>query len=381
MSDGTARFLGGLSPKSFLKRYWQRQPLLVRGALDLEHAHNLIDGDTLAGLACEPDIDARLVVRNPNSGTYDCRFGPFSDLDFANLPTHHWTLLVQAVDRYLDSVSALRHLVDFLPTWRLDDVMVSYATEGGGVGPHFDQYDVFLVQIRGRRHWATGAPCNANTALADHPDLRLLAAFRPEIEYELAAGDLLYLPPGIAHEGIASTDDCMTCSIGFRAPSRAELLREAVETICADLDESERFEDDLEEPGTGTAIGPGAVRALRGILNDISENRWEAALVEAFGRLMTESEWEPALLDDDIDDTRGRSPASVVMLAPHCRAAQFTNNGSTLLFIDGQSHPCSTELAVAICSRQQFAISAWTDADHRLVLSLLQEGRLDGLPS
>ena len=380
MSGETRRFLGGLSPTRFLKRYWQQQALLVRSALDPVHAHSLIDGDTLAGLACEPDTDARLVVHDPESSTYDCHFGPFSEADFADLPTQPWTLLVRPVDRYLDSVSALRHLIDFLPTWRLDDMMVSYATEGGGVGPHFDQYDVFLVQIRGRRHWATGASCGPHTILADHPDLRLLASFQPESEYVLAPGDLLYLPPGISHEGIASTDDCMTCSIGFRAPSRAELLREAVETICADLGENQRFEDDRDEPGTGAAIGPGVERALYGILSDINSEQWEAAIVEAFGRLVTESGLEPTVLDDDVDDAGNRPAASIAVLAPHCRAAHVTRDGATLLFVDGQSHPCSIELAAAICSRQQFAIGIGTDADRKLVWSLLQEGQIAPLP-
>src|SRR3990170_7562789 len=204
----------------FLTDFWQKRPLLIRSPW--RAWNNPLAPDELAGLACESDVESRLVTQLPD--TWELEHGPLSGTRFAQLGKQPWTLLVQAVDHHVPAVAALLEPFRFIPNWRIDDVMVSYAVEGGGVGPHFDQYDVFLVQGLGRRRWQLGRLCDHATELLPHDDLRLLASFEPTDEWILEPGDILYVPPRVAHNGIAVSDDCMTYSIGFRAPSRRELI-------------------------------------------------------------------------------------------------------------------------------------------------------------
>jgi 50S ribosomal protein L16 3-hydroxylase len=173
------------------------------------------------------------------------------------LPKKNWTLLVQAVDHYVPEVAELLDAFRFIPNWRIDDVMVSYAADQGGVGAHFDQYDVFLIQGLGQRLWQVGTLCDTTTPLLPHPDLRLLQEFTAEQEWLLEPGDILYLPPRYAHNGIAVGDDCMTYSIGFRAPARSELLAHFCDDILADLNDDDRFAD----PQRSLSANPGEIAA------------------------------------------------------------------------------------------------------------------------
>jgi 50S ribosomal protein L16 3-hydroxylase len=195
----------------FLARHWQRKPLLIRAALD--NFSPPLDRHELAGLALEEGVESRIIEHR--DGLWQLHHGPFSEQDFQR--DFPWTLLVQAVDHHIPEVSALRRLVDFLPQWRMDDVMASYAVDGGSVGPHYDNYDVFLLQGEGERLWKLGQFCDAASTLLPHDELRILDTFECEQEYLLGPGDMLYVPPGIAHWGIAQ-GECTTFSIGFRAP-------------------------------------------------------------------------------------------------------------------------------------------------------------------
>lgn len=208
-----------VSRELFLRDYWQRQPLLMRQAA--RHL-DVLDGNTLAGLALEEEVEARLIT-GADSGPWHNRNGPFTEADFDQLPDTDWTLLVQSADHYLTEVSLLLDSFDFLPSWRLEDIMVSYAAPGGSVGPHFDLYDVFLVQASGQRRWKIGNCCDANTPLQQHDSLKLLADMPVTEELLLEPGDVLYLPPHLAHWGIAESDDCITWSVGLRAPELYQL--------------------------------------------------------------------------------------------------------------------------------------------------------------
>jgi 50S ribosomal protein L16 3-hydroxylase len=208
--------LGGISPKKFLRNYWQKKPLLVRGALP--GFQGLLSRDDLIRLACRDDAQSRLITQR--KGQWQVQHGPFSSSTFSRLPKKQWTLLVQDVNHFLPSARDLLLEFNFIPHSRLDDLMVSFAPEEGGVGPHFDSYDVFLLQGMGRRKWQISAQ-HDKKLIADAP-LKILEDFRPEQEWILEPGDMLYLPPGYAHNGVAK-DSCMTYSIGFRAPTYQEL--------------------------------------------------------------------------------------------------------------------------------------------------------------
>ncbi|MEQ1487970.1 MAG: cupin domain-containing protein [Methylotenera sp.] len=220
--------LGGLTPAQFLAEYWQKKPLLIKQAIP--NFTGLLSPDELAGLACEDDVQSRIVEFK--KGKWLAHHGPFEDEDFANLPenptpNHNWTLLVQSVNHYLPEATALLQQFNFIPHARLDDLMVSYAPNGGGVGPHFDSYDVFLLQGQGKRLWRVSE--QTDLALIEGAPLRILQNFETAQEWLLEAGDMLYLPPQLAHWGIAvsdGADDCMTYSIGFRAPKNQELATE-----------------------------------------------------------------------------------------------------------------------------------------------------------
>jgi 50S ribosomal protein L16 3-hydroxylase len=211
--------LGGLSTAEFLRDYWQKKPLLIRNALP--GFEGLLDPQQLMDMACEEDVQARLVTQQ--SGKFGLQHSPFEPGDFGHFGKKKWTVLVQGVNHHLPEAAELLKLFSFIPHARLDDLMVSYAPAGGGVGPHFDSYDVFLLQGAGHRRWQIST--QEDQTLIEGAPLRILKDFRVEQEWVLEAGDMLYLPPHCAHNGIAE-DDCMTYSIGFRTPAYQELAEQ-----------------------------------------------------------------------------------------------------------------------------------------------------------
>ncbi|WP_118179181.1 JmjC domain-containing protein [Paraburkholderia phosphatilytica] len=214
--DKTTALLGHLTPSQFMRRYWQKKPLLIRQAIpDIEAP---LGRDELFELAADDAVESRLVTHFRQR--WQMEHGPFAADKLPSPGKRAWTLLVQGVDLHDDRARALLDRFRFVPDARLDDLMISYATDGGGVGPHFDSYDVFLLQVHGKRRWRIGRQRDLSLR-ADLP-LKVLQHFEPEEEWVLEPGDMLYLPPHIAHDGIAE-GECMTCSIGFRAPSEAEL--------------------------------------------------------------------------------------------------------------------------------------------------------------
>jgi len=222
------QLLGGITASEFLEHYWHKKPLLIKNAIP--EFKGLLSPDELAGLACEEEVQSRIVEEI--KGKWHASHGPFDESDFANLPEkpdpkHRWTLLVQSVNHHLHEAAELLSQFNFIPHARLDDLMVSYAPDGGGVGPHFDSYDVFLLQGQGKRLWRISE--QTDLSLVEGAPLRILKNFDTAQEWLVESGDLLYLPPHLAHWGIAVTDgntDCMTYSIGFRAPKVQELATE-----------------------------------------------------------------------------------------------------------------------------------------------------------
>lgn len=258
--------LGGLSVEEFLRDYWQKKPLLIRQAIP--GFKGLLEPQQLIALACTDDIQSRLITQY--RGKFALHHAPFTPDDFADFGKAKWTVLVQGVNHHLAEASELLKRFNFIPHTRLDDLMVSYAPKGGGVGPHFDSYDVFLLQGKGRRHWQISTQAD-RTLIADAP-LRILKDFRAEQEWSLEAGDMLYLPPHCAHNGIAE-DDCMTYSIGFRTPSYQELAEQFLVYLQDRISVAGMYAD----PGLATQRHPSEISPamLDQVAQAIKQIRWD----------------------------------------------------------------------------------------------------------
>lgn len=264
--------LGGLSPQQFMQRHWQKKPLLVRQAI--AGFTPLLDRAALFALAEREEVESRLL--QCGDAGWKLRHGPLPRRALPPIKKPNWTVLVQGVDLHVEAVHRLMQRFRFVPDARLDDVMISWASDGGGVGPHFDSYDVFLLQAYGQRRWRIGR--QKDKTLVEGLPLRILAHFEPEEEFVLDPGDMLYLPPGWAHDGIA-VGECMTYSIGFRQPKRGELARELLQRLAEDAEEA-AGETPYRDPRQPAVATPGAIPgpmldfardALQAVLDDPEE--------------------------------------------------------------------------------------------------------------
>jgi 50S ribosomal protein L16 3-hydroxylase len=317
--------LGGLSPRQFMARHWQKKPLLVRGAMPgLEPVLARRELFALAGR--EDGVESRLVAQDGKGWTL--RRGPFTRRALPPLSRPGWTLLVQGVDLHEGRAHELLRQFRFIPDARLDDLMISYASHGGGVGPHFDSYDVFLLQAQGRRRWRIGR--QKDLSLREGLPLKVLARFEPEAEYVLEPGDMLYLPPRYAHDGVAE-GECQTYSIGLRAPARAELAREMLQRLADDAGDDED-ETVYRDPGQQATAAPGAIprrlqqfarEALRAALKE------PLALDRAMGEYLTEpkaSVW--------FEGAKARAPLRRISLDRRSRMMYDARH----IFINGESY-------------------------------------------
>lgn len=362
----------------FLRDHWQKTPLLIRNPFT--QWDNPLDPAELAGLACEPGIESRLIEGQGESLTLEQ--GPLAQDRFASLGAQPWTLLVQAVDQHVPDVAALIEPFRFVPDWRIDDVMVSYASDGGGVGPHFDQYDVFLIQGLGRRRWRVGPVCDDSTPLLPHADLRLLAGFVATDEWVLEPGDMLYVPPGYAHDGVAVGDDCMTYSIGFRAPARSELIEGWCDHIVDGLVEDDRYTDpDLAPQDNPGEIAPAALDRLHAMAMERLSDR------AGFARWLGQHTSAPKYPDIDYAPEEpfhaGELAAFLAEDAPLARnpASRFAfirDGAGVILFVDGQSYDCTgpaRTLAEGICAGDGYVPGSLPEGPARdLLLDLLNRG-------
>lgn len=278
--------LGDISPADFMKNHWQRKPLLVRQAIPAFSP--LLTRPELFDLAAQPEVESRLVIgENNRQRAWQMQRGPFKRKAIPKLTERDWTLLVQGVDLHDDRVSELMEKFRFIPDARIDDVMISYATNGGGVGPHFDSYDVFLLQAHGQRRWRIGR--QKDLSLKPNLPLKILAHFKPEYDWVLDPGDMLYLPPRYAHDGIA-VGECMTYSIGFRVPLAGDLARELLVRISEDAEDcvgADLYQDAMQPAVNKAAAIPAELKdfarsALQRALKDPN------ALDRALGEYLTE---------------------------------------------------------------------------------------------
>lgn len=350
--DTPLTLLGDLTPAEFMAEYWQQKPLLIRGAMP--DFLSPIEADELAGLACEEGVEARLVEENGPDGPWQVSHGPFDEATFERLPERNWSLLVQAVDHYVPAVAALLDAFDFLPRWRLDDIMISYAPPGGSVGPHVDQYDVFLLQAAGRRRWQLGGKTPGDSPIVDGIDLRILETFEVEADSDwvLEPGDMLYLPPGWAHHGVSETDECMTVSVGFRAPSADEAVTSYADYRGEQLPASLRYSDaDMAPAESPGEIDDAALERMRRLILDTLDS--PAQLSQWFGRVMTQPKYvdqlipyEPPLNEAALTTQLEHTPLHP---APGSRFAWRRDGDATTLFADGDGFPCTPALAQRLC--------------------------------
>ena len=374
--------LGNMPLDTFLSEYWQKKPLLIRNGI--ANITSPLTGEELAGLACEQDIESRLVINHPETHAWDLQHGPFNDEVFSTLPKSHWTLLVQAVDHWIPQAAQLLEQFNFIPRWRIDDLMMSYANDGGGVGPHFDNYDVFLVQTSGTRHWEIGSQYNDHAALIENLPVKILKEFTPTESWLLEPGDILYVPPGVGHNGIAKGDGCITYSIGYRAPSHSDILREYTDYIGDQLSESQRYQDaDLIPQDNTGEITEHTIEKLQCIIKNYSEDK--EAIRQWFGHYITTPKYsEQHILCNSITKeqlTQHLESGKLIHRNESSRFAYQLIDNNYRLYVDGdhiETAENQQELIKLLCSEITFTKSTihTTEPHLLLLLTLLNRGAL-----
>lgn len=341
------QLLGGLSAKTFLRDYWQKKPLLIRQAWP--NFTPLISQEELAGLSLEEDIESRIIIEQQAQSNYqknmppwELKKGPFSEKTYQQLPKSHWTLLIQALDHWLPEAQDILQAFNFIPNWRMDDLMVSYAADGGSVGAHYDYYDVFLLQAEGQREWRIGQFCSEQDPFIAGLPIRLLQEFKETERWLLNPGDMLYLPPALAHYGIAR-GECMTYSIGFRSPSMSEVAQHLLDELIISADNSQRYQDTtfdaINQPGkiTQQALAP-----IKAMLNHLSHD--DALLARTLGNLSTFGKY-PELNPEPLEQDEVEACLAHITAQPHktcykdekTRFAYYQQAQHLLFFVQGQA--------------------------------------------
>lgn len=356
--------LGEMPIETFLKNYWQKRPLLVRNAFT---EVPLVPADELAGYSLEEEIESRILIETPGEhplhSEWQLHHGPFAETFYDQLPESHWTLLVQAVDQLHPQIHELLHQFRFIPNWRVDDIMVSYATDGGNVGPHFDYYDVFLLQAHGRRRWRLGQTCSAGSPLRSDTDCKILIDFDTTEEWLLHPGDMLYIPPNIAHWGTAE-GECTTYSVGFRAPSHSDILLDLCQDIAATTNEDQR----LRDPGRSLTNNPGLitpedVTRVRHIVEQLLGD--DQLVRDWFGRYMTQSRRHSLQFE------AGSAMCPTLLTAQARAAYTVVGENDAALYVNGEQFSCSLSLAERLCNYTPIDLPSLSESDQALVQTLI----------
>lgn len=336
--------LGDISPELFLQEYWQKKPLLIRNAI--ANFTSPLTADELAGLACEAEINSRIIIEKDADTPWQVTHGPFAENYFSSLPETHWTLLVQDVNRYVPELASLMDSFRFVPDWRLDDIMVSYAPQHGSVGAHIDNYDVFLLQAMGRRRWQINTAPITDNDIIPGLDLKIIKTFEAEQEWILEPGDMLYLPPRVQHYGVA-LDDCLTYSIGFHAPERSELLADLAGWLAQRVDSNPRYADkDISLPEHAGEIDAESLQRIRKLmcidtLSDTELAQWFGSFTTGNGQAWgVEMTFDACLPYWQQQGYVQRNPAS--------RFAYIRQADGLLLFINGQIETLSSQAEPAV---------------------------------
>ena len=307
--------LGGISADHFLNEYWQKKPLLIRRAIP--NFDSPISGEELAGLSLEKDIESRLIFEKGGKKPWELKLGPFEENIFQNLPERYWTLLVQAVDLWVPNVKKLTNYFCFLPSWRLDDIMVSYAPEGGSVGPHFDNYDVFLLQGLGQKKWKLGQKYDSTTPILNNNLLSIVEDFKKNQEWVLGPGDMLYVPPKLAHWGIACSNS-LTYSVGFRSPSIEEMLGDLTAILMKKNHSNFYTDPPLKANMAKTSIDPSFIQQVKKMLEELMKD--DELLNDWFAKYMTTPKFPD--LSKELNEQRIAKVAGISYINGKKKAAQ-----------------------------------------------------------
>ncbi len=369
----------GMSAAQFLRDYWQKRPLLIRNAFpDFEAP---IEPNDLAGLACEEGVLARLIIHDEKRDRWTVRSGPFEEAEFGKTPKRDWTLLVQDVDKWDADVAGLLEHFAFLPSWRVDDVMVSYAEDGGGVGAHVDQYDVFLIQGIGQRHWAISDDPDAPLDFRNDVELKQLKEFLPTHEWLLEPGDMLYLPPGVPHDGVA-LGNCMTLSVGMRAPSQAELTGDLADFLAERMPDELRYTDaDLTPVKRIGEIDTAALNRLRQAL-PFAAALDRDLLADWFGRFITryrnaQSPAAPPKATTVAALDKALAGGSGLIRHPYARLAWVRGKKDATLYVSGSAYACPADLAERLATERDVRLQrAPSAAEREVLLALVNDGAL-----
>ncbi|QJR82411.1 cupin domain-containing protein [Alteromonas pelagimontana] len=325
--------LTNFSIHDFLSQHWQKKPAVFRHVFS--PFVDPLDENDLAGIAMEEEADSRMVIQDAHG--WHVEHGPFTETDFGELCRDKWTLLVQGVDKYLPDADALMEAFNFIPYWRMDDLMVSFASPGGGVGPHLDQYDVFLVQGKGKRRWQVGKP-GEHIAQYPHPDLKQIQPFAAVMDVVLAPGDMLYIPPNWPHNGVA-VDECMTYSVGFRAPDQAQIVQSLPEIFATASDTAIRYTDPaLTAQSHPSLVSSTALLTLKSLLMDVlNGDQWQQAML----RLLSDQQLPesfPATLYQPETLNNALKAGAIFQRVPGCRPLFTPTNNSSIFtfFVNGE---------------------------------------------
>jgi len=374
--------LGDLTVEAFLQDYWQQKPLLVRSAFpDLVSP---ISAEELAGLACEEGVNARLVLEQGEDRAWQAEFAPIAEERFTELPDSNWSLLVSDIERHIPEAAFLLKPFHFIPDWRIDDLMVSYAPPGGSVGPHTDEYDVFLIQLSGQRLWKISEHYD-NETLTD-TDLCVLKHFEAENEWLLKPGDLLYLPPRVAHHGIAQDaggEHCLTASVGFRAPSLKNMTADYVGYLNEHLHGTQRYRDENPVVAEHHAqITEQTAARFRDYLQQALDTS-PALIIDWLGRFCSNnSAFEDNMPENEnltYEQLQTRAKQQGLQRSPWSNFLFYEDGGQTLLFVDGESYRVSPAFARALCNDVNIADNAVQTTDpneQACLLSLYSSGAL-----
>ena len=354
---------GSLAIEDFLDQYWQQKPLLVRQALDTSTVD--LDPGELAGICCDTEAPSRIVIEHGDS-PWQMKAGPFEEKDFTSLPPSHWSLLINDIENYLPELRSFIEPFRFLPDWRIDDLMISYAPDQGSVGPHLDEYDVFLIQLQGQRNWSITTQPDFDDSLLTDTDLKILQNFQPDQQWELQSGDMLYLPPGVPHHGVA-VGECMTLSVGFRAPSSSELVQSWLDDIGDNQYFKVRFSDAKRQVQQDSGeISQQDLKELKTILMTGIKNS-SHSLDSWLGRYLTEGKRsDPALAEafyiqpSENAETKGLKPDTDYQRFPGTRFA-FTRTVKDLtLFVGGMEYSLDAKHLKAVqylCKETEYPAS------------------------